>query len=100
MIGDFDVTTGKYQNYFASGSHPNLSNVAHVVVNEIEKSVTSELDRLSLGLPMIDNCSVKDTIDAILKNQGSFLIGEQDIGFDEIVKKISDAISVKTVSSK
>lgn len=97
MIGDFDKTTGKYANYFASGSHPNLTGVAHIIVDEIEKSVSSELDRLSLGLPMIDNATVKSIIDAILKNQGSFLIGDQDAGFDEIVAKISKAVGDKNV---
>ena len=41
---------------------------------------------------MLDNCSVKDTIDAILKNQGSFLVGEKYAGFDEIVDKIKKAV--------
>ena len=55
MIGDLDDTTKEYSHYFSSGCHPNLVTVANVVVQEIEKSVTAELDRLSLGLPMIDN---------------------------------------------
>jgi serine/threonine protein kinase len=92
MIGDFDMLTGTYNNYFASGSHPNLSNSSTVIVDSIEQIVLSELDRQSLGLPLIDLVSVKSVVDSILKNQGCFIVGEKEVTFNELVVKIDNAV--------
>ena len=74
MIGDFDEKNNSYANYFKSGSHPALKTVADVVVNNIEKRVIEVLDSQSLGMPLIDEASIKDILDNITKNQGILLL--------------------------
>ena len=55
MIGDYDESTQSYSNYFKSGCHPNLNNVAEVYVNSIEHRTREVLDMQSLGIKIINN---------------------------------------------
>ena len=83
MVGDFDTQTDSYSHYFGSQCHPNLSNVADLVVNSVNTAVAQELDRQSMGLPMLDHPTVQSIIDIILKNQGCFVVGDRESSFNE-----------------
>ena len=88
MVGDCDPITNTYNNYFSGGCHPSTKDV---VVEAIEKSIISELDRQSLGLPLFDDLGVKSIIDAIFKNQGCFIVGSLDESVEKIVTSITQA---------
>jgi len=85
MIGDFTAITGKYNNYFGSGSNPNCPDV---VVESVEVKVREHLERQGLGTPYKETATVKTVANIVLQNQGGFLQDDPAVA----VKAIADTV--------
>jgi hypothetical protein len=91
MIGD--EVDGQYKNYFASGCHPNLAQVAEVVVASVEDKLGHHLEGEGLGSPMLPSMTVKEVVDAVTINQGKIVQGPKDTVFVEAVRQIKSMLA-------
>ena len=74
-----------YVRYRVTGSaqdHPVLPNYA---VKCVEEKLVEHLEKQGLGLPYHDNVSISDTIVAIMKYQGAFVIGQLEQCLNQVV---------------
>ena len=99
LIGDYDNQINEYSNYFGSGCCPNVSNVRNVIIQSIEERIYYEMNRQSLGCPLLGSLSVGTVFDMIMKNQGVFIEGEENNAYESVVTIISTTLDT-LLSSK
>ena len=93
LIGDYDEESLEYSNYFSSNCLPNA---ADIISEEVEKKLIVILSNLGLGLPLLENMTVKNVLAQILKNQGGKIVGRESLHVllerqvDVVAKMISD----------
>lgn len=89
LIGDYDDMNDEYSNYFGSKCPPDVSHLKTTVVKSIDEKIICELDRQSLGSPLLGSLSVHSILDSIFKNQGLFVEGKAGDAFDNVVNKFA-----------
>jgi hypothetical protein len=95
--GTSDADNPIYSNYFASGAHPNL--VGDVIVTTVVQQLEHHLDRSCLGTPLLQDMTVKNTLAALLVNQGCFFEKSPDDVLKKIVGDVKDMMDALLSSS-
>ena len=99
LIGDAVVDSTKpsgvsYEQYFASGCHPDLSANGLVCVDSIITKLSDHLKRMSLGSMLLEKLSIGEIVSKITINQGYQIAGEKEAAFEELVSKVRGLIKV------
>jgi hypothetical protein len=95
--GTSDADNPIYSNYFASGAHPNLA--GDVIVTTVVQQLEHHLDRSCLGTPLLQDMTVKNTLAALLVNQGCFFEKSPDDVLKKIVGDVKDMMDALSPSS-
>ena len=90
FIGDLNVTTSEYSNYFNSGCHPRLPDVA---VKSVEEKLRHHMESQALGTPLEPDRTIASVVGAITACQGEFIEGEIDATFALAVSKITKMLT-------
>ena len=86
MVGEKDVSTGIYDNFFACGAKPNAPEIA---VCSVEDKLCHHMDLQGLGSPCIPNRTIASTLRDILACQGAFIEGAGDAAFEIAASSIA-----------
>ena len=90
FIGSYDATTSEYSDYFGSGCHPSLSEVA---VKSVEKKLRYHMESQALGTPMVPDRTVKSVVDAITACQGASIVGPANATFAAAAASIAKMLT-------
>ena len=90
FIGNLDSTTSKYSNYFGTGCHPSLPNVA---VKSVEEKLRHHMESQALGTPLEPDRTITSVLGAITACQGAFIEGETDTTFAAAAASIAKMLT-------
>ena len=93
MIGDYDEIEDLYLDYFKSNCHPNL-NGNNVEVASINKRVIEILESQRLGMPLVKDVTIADTLKHITNFQGIILEGKKETTINETIEKITKELAI------
>lgn len=89
FIGKMNAATGEYSNYFASGCHPALPEVA---VQSVEAKLRHHMSNQHLGSPLEPDRTVASVVNAITACQGAFVEGAGDDAFEAAAEAIAQML--------
>ena len=92
FIGTTNMATGEYSNYFASGCHPALPEVA---VQSVEAKLRHHMSNQHLGSPLEPDRTVASVVNAITACQGAFVEGPADAAFLSAATKIRKMLGTR-----
>ena len=90
FIGNLDVTTSEYSDYFKSGCHPSLS---EVTVKSVEEKLRHHMESQALGTPIVPNRTIVSVVGAITACQGAFIVGPADVTFAAAAASIAKMLT-------
>jgi hypothetical protein len=96
FIGTVDPATNEYSNYFATGCHPKLPDVA---VAAVEDKLKHHMASQALGTPLEPNRTVASVVNAITACQGAFVQGAADATFAAAVESVATMLTEKAGDS-
>ena len=98
MIGELEDEQGQTIKTY---EFPDLSPVATVIVDAVEKKLREHCKRQCLGSPLISRMSVKECMDTLTRNQGFFIVGDKMTSFNKAVECIHNMVEeVKRTKGK
>ena len=90
FMGNLDTETSEYSDYFKSGCHPSLPNVA---VKSVEDKLRHHMESQALGTPLESDRTITSVVGAITACQGAFIVGPAEATFAAAAASIAKMLT-------